>query len=535
MDKPTADRVICEYTKKIYGFAISKTGSIERAEELAARITLEVYSSLLRQDRVNDIGAYIWRIAMNVRARFVDEETKIPFALDEIDLSDPDDFTERVENSETAAKLRLEIAYLSKLRRKILILHYYKNMKLADIAKELSLPLGTVKWHLSSARDELREGLTKMRSTGNLGISPITFSSVGHDGKPGTNGATEYYLKSRLSQNIVWAAYHKPRSLSEIADELGINPVWLEEEVETLYENGFLDRIGEKYQSNILIDDPTPENDIAVHNLRTKYAKEIAETYGEKIIEAARSFDRGDLYIPGGEDYLLDWLFAGASAYEMLNVQFDSPTYENFKVARKDGGYYVAFACVDKKYDLPFDMRKYSACGPMMRDINKYPVYSWQITTCYDTRELDYRDNKWEDYEYLYEFFTGRIKKVPEDIEKYMRLREKGYVTEDDEVNVICAEHHGSNFENTAFWKALPRPDEHESSLISELSEKLIELEVARYPEHMRKVARFYRRYPKIGAYLLEELVNNGSLKLPTEKRAPGLCTIMYADKLPGR
>ena len=48
-------------------------------------------------------------------------------------------------------------------------------------------------------------------------------------------------------------------------------------------------------------------------------------------------------------------------------------------------------------------------------------------------------DNRWQDYEYLYEFMTGRITKSPEDIEKYMRLREKGYLTADDEVNIICS------------------------------------------------------------------------------------------------
>ena len=246
MTKETADRIICDYTRKIYGFALSKTGSIERAEELASRITLEVYSSLLKQENIPNVAGYIWKIAMNVRARFTDEMARAPFALSDNE-PEADDFTEKLLDAETKSKLRLEIAYLSRLRRKILILHYYRNMKLADIAKELSLPVGTVKWHLSAARDELREGMTKMRNTGNLGIAPITLTRLSHDGHPGKNGATEYYLKSKLAQNIAWAAYHKPRSISEIADELGISPVWIEDEVDELEENGFLDKIGGKY------------------------------------------------------------------------------------------------------------------------------------------------------------------------------------------------------------------------------------------------------------------------------------------------
>lgn len=148
MTKESADRIICDYTNKIYGFALSKTGSIERAEELASRITLEVYSSLLKQENIPNPAGYIWKIAMNVRARFTDEMARAPFVLSDNE-PEADDFTEKLLDAETKSKLRLEIAYLSRLRRKILILHYYRNMKLADIAKELSLPVGTVKWHLS--------------------------------------------------------------------------------------------------------------------------------------------------------------------------------------------------------------------------------------------------------------------------------------------------------------------------------------------------------------------------------------------------
>lgn len=534
MTKEQTDRIISEYTKKIYGFALSKTSSIERAEELASRITLEVYVSLLRQDEVRDAAAYIWRIAMNVRARFTDELANSPSELDD-SLPDERDFTEQIIESETAAKLRLEIAYLSKLRRRILILHYYKNMKLTEIAGMLSLPLGTVKWHLAAARDELREGLTKMRSAGILGIAPIELTNFSHDGRPGKLGATEYFLSGRLAQNIVWAAYKKPRSITEIADELGISPVWLEDEIEKLEEYGFLDRIGEKYLTNVLINDPSPETDIKVHELYTTYAKEIAKTYPAKVIEALDSLDKSEIYIPGNDRNLLDWL-GMAMAMTMpgkLNVSFDNEAYEKLKVPRKDGGCYIAAASVKKKYDLPFDMRLYSTCGPMCRDTNKYPVYSWQLTTYYDTRELGYVCNKWEDWEYLYEFMTGRIKKEPENIEKYMRLRDKCYLTESDEVNVICMKHHGEWLENTPLIKALPKPDGHESALINELAEKLCDLIVPQYPEQMRPVAKLYNSCPSIGMYVIEQLVKDSRLKPPSALRAPGLCSVMFSDRLP--
>ena len=126
MDKALCDKIICEYTDKLFGFAMTKTRSIRRAEELASRITLEVYASLLRRDSVTNIPAYIYRVAQNVWARYTDEYRRSPYVnIDDGDVWDGEDFTEQVEQSETYAKLRTEIAHLSETRREILVLHYY--------------------------------------------------------------------------------------------------------------------------------------------------------------------------------------------------------------------------------------------------------------------------------------------------------------------------------------------------------------------------------------------------------------------------
>lgn len=534
MDKLQADKIICEYTQKIFGFALSKTSSIDRAEELASRITIEVYSSLLRSDNITSIAAYIWRIAMNVRARYIDEEMGSPIlSIDELELADDSDPIDSVIDSETKAKLRLEIAYLSKLRRRILILHYYKGMKLKSIAEKLSIPEGTVKWQLSAAKNELREGFTKMRAIGTLGIEPITLTNLSHDGMPGKLGATEHFLQNRLTQNIIWAAYKTPRTINEIADELGVNPIFLEDEIEALEEYGFLDRIGERLRSNILIDDPTPELDIKVCELYKKYSKKLAETYPMRVFEAAKALDRSKLYIPGNDQTLLDWAFMALSLRSRINIAFDNSAYQKFMVPRKDGGSYIAFATVDKSYELPFDMCKYSCCGPMRRGSCKYPIYSWQLTTYYDSRKLDWSENRYENYEYLYEFYTGRIQKTTDNIEKYTRLRDIGYLTESDEINLIVFDHNGRSFDDTDIAKLLPDPNENEKALILELSEKLCDLLVPRYPENMQSIAKLYNSNPKLTPFMLEELVQSESLSLPSPLRAPGLCTLVFADKLP--
>ena len=49
----------------------------------------------------------------------------------------------------------------------------------------------------------------------------------------------------------------------------------------------------------------------------------------------------------------------------------------------------------------------------------------------------------------------------------------------------------------------------------------------------MRKVAELYNSCPEISMYVIERLVVSGALKKPSELRAPGLCTIMFSDRLP--
>ena len=74
---------------------------------------------------------------------------------------------------------RQEIAYLSKLQRRIVIAYYFENHKQADIASELGIPLGTVKWHLFEAKKELKRGMDKMRKASELKFNPVKFHYYG--------------------------------------------------------------------------------------------------------------------------------------------------------------------------------------------------------------------------------------------------------------------------------------------------------------------------------------------------------------------
>ena len=93
MDKQKADELIFSYIRKIFGFAMSKLSKIDEAEELASEITFQVYSSLLKQDRIENPDGYVFRIAQNVYAKHIDGK-KLTASVDGIEyLPDSNDFT----------------------------------------------------------------------------------------------------------------------------------------------------------------------------------------------------------------------------------------------------------------------------------------------------------------------------------------------------------------------------------------------------------------------------------------------------------
>jgi RNA polymerase sigma factor (sigma-70 family) len=542
MDKQTADSLIIEYNKKLFGFALSKTCSIQKAEELASRIVLEVYTSLLKRENIANIDGYIYRIAQNVYARYTDEAVKgMQLSLDEAEIPAEHDFTEKIMKSETYMLLRREIAYLSKTQRDIVVLHYFENMKLADIARKLHIPLGTVKWHLYEAKTMMKEGMNTVRNIGSLGINPIEFINMGHSGNPGKMGDTKDFLKKRLTQNIAYAAYHQAKTINEIADELGVSPVFVEDEVAVLEEYGFMDKVeGGKFLTNIYIYEFTKEvleKENAVYN---KYAKLVCEKYVPLVIETLKDYKKDEIYMPDGDMNLLLWsVILYACAYKLsVDKGFD---HSAFSVKRKDGGDYIACATLVRDFDVNFNYAKYNTCGNMLRGSGKYPLQAWQMHTYYDGREGGWRDNLNSDYEYLYEFITGKIKKEESQIEKFQRLYEKGYLIHKDGkdyVNIIVIKDEGKKWaDGNDFAARLPGITDELKAIGDELDKEIYEIERNSFPAHMQKLLRMWtsNRLASNGmaVNVLEQLVESGVLREPTETQKKGLTTLMFCDTLP--
>ena len=226
MEKTKADALITDYLGKIYGFAYKKSFSYGEAEELAAEMTSEVYRALRGSGEVVNPEGYVWRICEHTYARYVSSVKKQKgISIDE--TADIPYYDTVADDDGEIDRLRREIAFLSSQRREIVFRFYYKNEPIRSIASRLAVPVGTVKWHLNKARNELKEGLEMERERGWLGINPVVACDFGHSGGVGYKGGPEYYLGDRLSLNIVYSVYFEPRNTAQIAEELGVTPVFI--------------------------------------------------------------------------------------------------------------------------------------------------------------------------------------------------------------------------------------------------------------------------------------------------------------------
>ena len=133
MNRQDVEKTITEYLKLVFGFAMKKCKSIEDAEDLSQEIVLRAYQALLVKDDITDMGKFIWTVAHNALSNYYRDTARsmMNVSVDEVAelIADPNSEIEIDENAESVHRLQKEIAYLSKLQRRIVIAYYYENRR----------------------------------------------------------------------------------------------------------------------------------------------------------------------------------------------------------------------------------------------------------------------------------------------------------------------------------------------------------------------------------------------------------------------
>ena len=551
VNRQDVEKTITEYLKPIFGFALKRCKSIHDAEDLSQEIAIRAFRALLVKDDVADIGKFIWAVAHNTLSNYYRDSAKsmVGVSIDEVAelIADPYSELDTDDNTEAIHRLQTEIAYLSKLQRRIVIAYYFENRKQADIAQELGIPLGTVKWHLFEAKKELKRGMDTMRKASELKFNPIKFHSYGINGSVGKKSPDEFF-RSTLAQNICYCVRNTAKTINEIADDLGVSPVYVETEVEFLEEYGFLQAQKDKYIVNFIISEPTAE----LLTMQNDMYKRAAELFANDLYDELTSsgiLDDPDIWCgqtdepisltessKADRNFILWTLIPYIAAWSGEKLMDESISFEEVATIRPDGAHNIYHASVvPDEMILPDDyvyMRNW--CGPMWNK-GDYQMM-WQI------------DSEWSDRAPVKE------RNIPEEQERtitllnwekdnllskhdYAWLAERGYIKTNGDYDghfksawqiVVLA----SNEIRDKLLAIGERIKVKYQTEFDALKAPYAEAVLESVPAHLRKIKAYELQFVfhADGWFLVHcitTLLKNGKLKEPTEGQRKSLTTLI--------
>jgi hypothetical protein len=403
-----------------------------------------------------------------------------------------------------------------------------------------------------------------MRQPSELKFNPINFAICGTNGSVGTMGGNGNFFRSALSQNIAYSVLHEAKTVNEIAETLGVSPVYVESEAEFLEEYGFLTKQGDKYLINILLDEPTTELNRMRSEMYEKAAKIFAnELYDELeqselldgehgvVYNPMTGFEKGLPVYKKDKNFVMWSLIPYIAALSGEKLMDETVSFDEAATLRPDGGKNICYASV---LDSGVEPTKYfesmlNFCGPCWNSNGDNTLWSVDSEWSGKRKDDSYQTEAGKALSLFGHFFNSEILSADE----YAWMVEKGYlktsgnpyagieggVTKGKD-NYFIASLQIVWLKNAETKRKLLEIGDHikekHKDEFDRLKEPYIKTVLANTPKHLRKMQSFGLQFIFYSdgwflLYCLKELVNSGKLKEPTETQKRSLTTIIVSNK----
>lgn len=286
-------------------WCMSRVSSNIDADDLTQDILLHALTAI-RKGRIPErFYPWYWALAHNRYCAFLKKKQFGAESLEDMNeggmvavgaFHEENYFTE-----DEISRLNYVISRLSSTQRELVIRYYLKNQTVAQIAKALSLPEGTVKRRLFDMRADIKKGVENMAErTGMSAYAPAILDLNGGKMIP------TYWnqIEEIMSTQIFVACMSEAKTMAEIADEIGVAPVYFEEKMKYLMEHKFIKETTKgKYLTDFLI---LPRQ-LAVdfYHERGKLLKEFGRELTEILYASEKDIRAFDFY---GNDMPYDYL-----------------------------------------------------------------------------------------------------------------------------------------------------------------------------------------------------------------------------------
>ncbi len=170
-DAPAFCRLTGPLQARLLRQAAALAGDLSVAEDLVSETLVEAWKSLERYDESCRFSTWLYAILLHRRQKLARRARSRPLALAWLPAFQRDDLAARHENlpspepspsenaaqNEISAGLRQCVSRLPEKHRRVILLRFFEDASLPDMALVLGCPVGTVKSRLHHALEKLRQ------------------------------------------------------------------------------------------------------------------------------------------------------------------------------------------------------------------------------------------------------------------------------------------------------------------------------------------------------------------------------------------
>ena len=159
-DLEAFEELIRRLQRRVYGFAYHHLHDAEEAHDLAQEIFVKLYRNLGRYDVDRPFEPWFWKLAANTSINY--RRKRVPLPAEATD--EPADDSSAFPSHDPA--LVQALSQLDPSYRLPVLLHYYADLSLEQVARTLNSSVPAVKSRLHRARAQLRNSLAEAEEIG---------------------------------------------------------------------------------------------------------------------------------------------------------------------------------------------------------------------------------------------------------------------------------------------------------------------------------------------------------------------------------
>ena len=153
------EKIYLEYREKVFRYVRGKVRNTADAEDIVSEIFLKIQTTLDSYDEEKaTLSTWIYTITHNAVCNFYRAQSKRALPLDEnaFDLDDEYGVMTEIENEILKEQLAVALEALTEREQDIIVLYYYHEMPLGDIAIKMGITYTNAKFIKHQAINKLK-------------------------------------------------------------------------------------------------------------------------------------------------------------------------------------------------------------------------------------------------------------------------------------------------------------------------------------------------------------------------------------------